>query len=261
MVHDGTDGPKFDEILPVPGASGTNLKVTWSEDGSRYAYFGRVGQEYLVMVDGKEVHRGPLSADLVSQGQTPVFQLDFTPGDRHWYLIVQTRTPGRQHYQLVIDGQAGPVSDGDLAPVWSPDGEHPAYILNRNPPTGQPHSSALIVDGKPAPYQAGEPQFTGDGLHLVTKRPGPPRTSLVDVLADGQPFMRVDGGVQLTMAPTGPGVLGVAWTPFQNGVRAAYLLVSNRKVPGSECTDNAAMSPSPRTAGRSTRGAATAGPS
>ncbi|HEY7566308.1 MAG TPA: hypothetical protein VH762_01980, partial [Gemmatimonadaceae bacterium] len=95
---------------------------------------------------------------------------------------------------------------------------------------------ALIIDGKPAPYLAGEPQWTGDSKHLFTKRTVP-GTGSTEILADGQAFARVQGSIQLYMAPTGPGVLGVAWASPPNGVRHAFLTVGNRKVPGSECSD------------------------
>lgn len=86
MVHDGVDGPRFDEVLIIQ--SGTNDKVRWSDDGSRFIYSGRVGQEYAVMVDGKEVHRGPWSPELATQGRTPVFEMGFTPRSKHWYMIL-----------------------------------------------------------------------------------------------------------------------------------------------------------------------------
>lgn len=238
LVHDGVDGPRFDQILPIPEVLGGFNKMTWSDDGSRYAYYGRVGQEYVVIVDGKEVSRGPWSAELAGQGQTPVWRLGFTPGGKHWYLIIQTRDQYRQHWQLVIDGKPGPVSDSSVEPLFSQDGEHHAYILQRNPTTGQ-RSSALILDGKPTPYQAGEPQFTADGLHLFTKRMIP-SAGATEVLADGAPFMR-GASIQLHMAPVGPGVLGVVWTPFVNSVRSTFLTVGNRKVPGSDCTASAGL--------------------
>lgn len=66
FVHNGVDGPKLDQILEIPFVGGSFTKVTWSEDGSRYAYLGRVGQEYVVMVDGKEAARGPWLSELVA---------------------------------------------------------------------------------------------------------------------------------------------------------------------------------------------------
>lgn len=239
VVHDGVDGPRFDEVLSVQNAGG--LKIVFSDDGNRHAYHGRVGQEFVVVVDGKEAARGPWDATLAQRGQTPVYQLGFTPQSKHWYMILYKSDQSRQHYQLVIDGVAGPVSQESIQPTWSPDGEHHAYILTINPATAPQARQVLVVDAKPAPYLAGEPQFTGDSKHLFTKRTVP-RTSTIEILADGQPFARVEGGIQLYTAPTGPGVLGVAWAAPPNGARHAFLTVGNRKVPGSECADNAGLS-------------------
>jgi hypothetical protein len=237
MVHDGVDGPRFDEILKL--STTTADKVQWSDDGNRFIYWGRVGQEYAVMVDGKEVHRGAWSAEAAARGQSPVFEMGFAPRSKHWYVILLNQNSSRQNYQLVIDGKPGPVSQSSIAPVWSLDGEHHAYIQQIFPITAPQPSLALIVDGKTAPYNAGEPQFTADGLHLFTKRMVP-RASLTEVLANGQPFMRAES-VQLHMSPTGPGVLGVVWSTAQNA-RVSFLTVGNRKVPGSECADNAGLS-------------------
>jgi len=119
MVHDGVDGPKFDQILDVPLVGGSFTKVTWSEDGSRYAYVGRVGQEYVVLVDGKEAARGPWLTELVARGLAPVVRVGFAPGGKHWYLVTRTANPNGQQFQLAIDGKPGPASEADIDPVFS----------------------------------------------------------------------------------------------------------------------------------------------
>jgi hypothetical protein len=236
VVYDGVDGPRFDEILAVAGNQ--NQKVIFSLDGARYAYVGRQGQEYVVMVDGKELLRG---GPWMSPGSpyTTVDQFDFTPGGKHFYFITHKLDPSRQYYQLYLDGKPGPVSNNAISSVFSADGEHHAYLIEINPVTAVRPSSALVVDGKPAGYLAGEPQFTTDGIHLFTKVlvPG---TNSYDVLVDGKSFMRV-ASAQLYMAPAGSGVLGVVWSNFQGGSRFAFLTVGNRKVPGSECAGNAGI--------------------
>jgi len=78
LVYDGADGPRFDQVLDLKN-QGSGGKVAWSEDGSRYGYHGKLGQEYVIVVDGKEVSRGPWSAELQGQGRTPVFHLGFHP--------------------------------------------------------------------------------------------------------------------------------------------------------------------------------------
>jgi Protease II len=239
LVHDGVDGPRFDQVLDLSSQSGGG-KVAWSDNGARYAYHGKLGQEYVIVVDGKEVSRGAWSAELQSQGQTPVYDLGFSPGSEHWYVIIQTRTTGRQHFQMLLDGVPGPVSQQEFRPLFSPDGQHHTYIQQINTATTPEPRYRLIVDGKPAPYLAGEMQWTSDSKYLITKRPSPGNTG-EDVLANGQPLMRVPGGVSLTMAPMGPGMLGRALTPWEGGTRSSFLLVGNRRVPGSECTNTGGL--------------------
>ena len=56
LVHDGVDGPRFDRVLTLSSRS-NGVKVAWSDDGARFAYHGKLGQEYVIVVDGKEVSR------------------------------------------------------------------------------------------------------------------------------------------------------------------------------------------------------------
>lgn len=235
LIHDGVDGPRFDRVLTLSSQS-NGIKVAWSDDGARFAYHGKLGQEYVIVVDGKEVSRGAWSAELEAQGATPVNELGFSPGGKHWYAVIQTRSTGRENFQMLLDGVAGPLSQQRFSPLFSPDGEHHTYIQQINTATTPQPRYALIVDGKPAPYLAGDMQWTGDSKYLITKRPSPGNTG-EDVLANGQPLMRVPGGVSLTMAPVGPGMLGRALTPWEGGSRSSFLLVGNRRVPGSECTN------------------------
>ena len=239
LVHDGVDGPRFDRVLTLSSQS-NGVKVAWSDDGAHFAYHGKLGQEYVIVVDGKEVSRGPWSPELEAQGATPVNDLGFSPGGKHWYAVIQTRSPGRENFQMLLDGVAGPLSQQRFTPLFSPDGEHHTYIQQINTATTPQPRYALIVDGKPAPYLAGAMQWTSDSKYLITKRPSPGNTG-EDVLANGQPLMRVPGGVELSMAPAGPGMLGRAWTPFEGGSRVSYLLVGNRRAPGSECSNSAGL--------------------
>jgi hypothetical protein len=53
VYYDGVEGPKFDQILTQASTDG----VAFSPDGNRYAYCARAGNQYVVMVDGKELTR------------------------------------------------------------------------------------------------------------------------------------------------------------------------------------------------------------
>lgn len=231
VVYDGVDGPRFDEIANLPSGSG---KIAFSEDGSRWAYIGRVGHEWVVMLDGKELIRGAPWAQ--SNSARTITQLGFTPGGKHIWFTTTSLTPQRTEHRLYIDGVPGPVSEDHITPVFSPNGERHAYNIPINPRTANP-STGLVVDGKLMPYTGGDPQFTTDGEYLFTKILVP-RSDATDILLDGKPFMRV-ASAQLHMAPVGPGVIGVVWTPFQNGNRFAFLTIGNQRVPKSECGGNA----------------------
>ena len=61
VYYDGVEGPKFDEILP----QGSNSSVAFSPDGNRYAYCARAGNQFVVMVDGKELVRSSESNEWV----------------------------------------------------------------------------------------------------------------------------------------------------------------------------------------------------
>jgi Tol biopolymer transport system component len=124
MVHDGTDGPRFDDI---PEAPGTGSPVIWSDDGARLAYIARAGQEFVIMVDGKEHARGPWADANSGANQPTVQSAAFTPGGKHfWFVRKQSDATLHTFQQLVIDGKPGPVSNAVIQPVWSNDGEHHA---------------------------------------------------------------------------------------------------------------------------------------
>lgn len=232
LVRDGVEGPRFDEILLVPQS--VSSKVVFSGDGNRYAYVGRQGQEWVVMVDGKELARGtPWSQ---STGAPSITGLGFAPGGKHLYFTTSSYgSSPRSVVRLYIDGTPGPASEEDIQPLFSPNGERHAYVITGRTQSGQ-RAQQLILDGKPSPYPGGEPQFTADGIHVFTRMPVRGADG-IDIFADGKPFMRVTGAT-LHMAPSGAGVLGVVWTPFQNGTRYAFLTVANRRVPNSECRGN-----------------------
>lgn len=222
MVYDGVDGPKFDEILKSNGKP----VVAFSPDGTRYAYVARQGQEYVYMADGKELVRLPAPAVDMTRLFSPQ-TLDFTPNSRHVYFVVSTKQPrGDNVVTLYFDGKPGPPSAEQPVLVSSPDGEHYAYIV-LDPQTKRQRT--LIVDGKQAPWQGGNPQFTGDSKHLITTRllPG----AVTEVQVDGRPWLR-GADVRLHFAPaTGLIVAAVRPNAQQN---AMFLHIGNQKVPGSD---------------------------
>ncbi|MGH7648313.1 MAG: hypothetical protein ACREND_09365 [Gemmatimonadaceae bacterium] len=229
VVYDGVDGPNFDEV--ASGANGTN--VVFSSDGAHYGYVGRQGQEYVVMVDGKELARGsPWMVPGLPYKSVDVF--DFAPAGSHFWYVIHSATGGiRPTWQMHVDAQPAEQASSDVVmPVFSPDGKHHAYVAAVR--TGGTTHQALIVDGKPASYLGGNPQWTTDGLHLFTSVPVP-RMNAVDVLVDGKPFMRA-ANVQLHMAPIGSAVAAVVGVQGPNGAQN-FLTIGNKKMAGSDCTN------------------------
>ena len=115
VVVDGVEGPRFDAIIPptfsyidprsmhalqnvvatlTPSAHGLTQSgygglgpVVFSRDGKRFAYFGRQAQEWVLMVDGKEMLRIPAegnvsAATIAGPTGTVDVRLEFTGDDQ-----------------------------------------------------------------------------------------------------------------------------------------------------------------------------------
>jgi hypothetical protein len=239
--YDGVDGPKFDEILTHPflvwspdvpgGAIGTGTEaVAFSPDGKRYLYIAREAQDFVVMVDGKEMFRTPASAAIVpiasvrngfwGEGKGPTGA--FTPDSKHVFFVLRLHLPGGGVAdQLVWDGKKGPPTQQGIQLAMSADGEHYAYVA-RNPRDAK--QWALIVDGKPAPYHGLNPLFTADGSHLYTTVDEP--TAQLTLL-DGKPWLRSNGAT-LFMAPVGDRVVAAVHAPGQS----QFLYADGKRIPG-----------------------------
>ena len=230
VYYDGVEGPKFDQILTQASTDG----VVFSPDGNRYAYCARAGNQYVVMVDGKELVRSS-----ESQGGTIVgnnCQLGFTSNNKHVYYFsgVTVTNPSTWGFtRFVFDGKPEPPND----PGWdtrelafSPDGDHYAYVWN-DPKKQKPWM--LIVDGKPAPYQGGAPQWTNDSKHLYTQKQVPGNGT--ELLFDGKPLMRAFN-FKVYIAPVGDMVV-VAVTGGTNFHPFSFLVVNGKKVPGSDTVE------------------------
>jgi hypothetical protein len=246
VIVDGVAGPKFDEIVvptfnyvdPRPFQNANintiprNLQVTFSRDGKRFAYVARQGQEWVVMADGKEMSRIP-----VTTGSE--IRLEFTGHDGQHLLLARSIYGG---YELWVDGQKWPGlyssggggSAGTVDPVVSSDGERIAYIaqIARD-------KSTVVVDGKDAGFVGDNLAFTADGKHLfAVVHEG----AITWLAVDGKPKIKTDGIAQLTMAPSGSGFTAVLQRLQPPG---QFLIVNGKKVEGSDCQsiDKVVLSP------------------
>jgi len=197
VLMDNVPGPQFDDLVAVSGEKfwqpsqmlhpeaerpeddsndRSSAPVVFSDDGSRWAYVGRAGNQLVVMLDGKELSRIPFSEEAITS-------LSFTPGGKHLRYIQTVQVhdqsgDSRRDTRLVVDGRKATVGADNLRAgevIWSPDGEHFAFIAK----SGDRLSDRLVVDNKVDPpelqfpgyaLEHTRPLFTGDSAHLITVR-------------------------------------------------------------------------------------------
>jgi hypothetical protein len=244
VIVDDVAGPKFDEILtlPVPyvdprpfeaegraaGTMAINVHpiapVTFSRDGKRFAYVARLGQEWVLMADTKEVLRLPVTngADL---------RLEFTGDDGKHLLFARSVYAG---YELWVDGQKWPGyfgsggggTEGTIDPLTSPDGMHIAYVASMDQ---RGEKRALIVDGKDAGYLGDNLQFTADSKHLLCINRAPKGQA---VLIDGKSLFAARQILHVHVPPAGNRFIFVL-THFSkdgNSAEGSFLLVDGKPV-------------------------------
>ena len=183
ILMDGVPGPVFNELIWVkgprfnridrmrhyqntrggePDMKVRNAPVIFSDDGTRFAYVGRQGNQYVVMLDGKEFARGPY-------GPSAVENLCFLPGSNRLAYIVKVPEP-RDHQveyfrgtRLVVEGDENPpvLSLAQVPISFSSDGQHYAYVGEFPPVTNRSweHAYHLVVDGKVDPVAYSAPGF------------------------------------------------------------------------------------------------------
>ncbi|HEX2854426.1 MAG TPA: hypothetical protein VHO24_14410 [Opitutaceae bacterium] len=222
LVHNANAGGKF---------NGSPSAVIFSETGSRYAYIGRQGNEYVVIHDGKEAGRGARN-DLSLQ-HSP---LGLSPKGNFVFWGEMKTEVGRGQYRLVVNGKPEPwAGHQDLKPVFSPDDRHYAY----NAGTVEDHQKqVLIVDGKVANYVGHTPQWTADGKILLTIAPNNV------VLVDGKPGPYA--GIQIEKIT--PSTVGSRFAVIMRKRNVNYegvgtLYLDGKEVPGTDGAMDISFSP------------------
>lgn len=235
VLYDTQAGPKYDQISLINGGS----PVVFSRDGNRWAYCGQVGSDWSVMVDGNEFWKG---SNAISGLQGDACGIGFTSNSKHVYYSVVVPNPKSSSgpvYAFTFDGKSIPAMY-NVQPAFSPDGDHYASLWIE-PVNNNPHAQ-LYVDGQPAPYTAGAPQWSGDSKHLYTQRPvnGPNGAQVAtDILLDGKPLFRANGGnATLYMAPGTDLMVAIVRENMNLPTSTSYLIVGGKKVPGSEKSPN-----------------------
>lgn len=219
---DGVEGPKIDEYLgtggiPMSPPGYGNLPFAWSDDGTRWAYLAKMGSEYVVMVDGKEFARGPIS------NEVGVRDLKFSAGGKH--LLYCTFEKQGAEVRAVIDGKAGPVSGLQPEVVFSPDGTQWAYTGNE--PGKYPEVKWAVVGERQVKHFGDNLEFTGNG-HLVARTIG---SGFQGLTLDGKPVIQVANIQSVWVSKTG-GMIAAVVMPKPN--TPAVLTLNGKAVPGTE---------------------------
>jgi hypothetical protein len=185
IVLNGREGPKYDDITsPV-----------FSFDSRHFAYGARKDGKSLVVTDGKE---GPSFAM-----SSPIDAIKFAPADDRlgyvankgdtggWVVVIDGKavsvyayiigttltfnpngkgfayvaTADRNGVMVVDENRPGPVFDGILGPVYSPDGKHIAYAAKKA------NRLSLFLDGQAGPEleysDISDLSYSADGKHLM----------------------------------------------------------------------------------------------
>jgi len=179
VVVNGTEGPVFDEFIPMGGSSFNSPdSVLFSPDGKSQAYAVRVGDNYSVVRDGKELFRGPL-ANRPFQGTTG--QLRMSPGGKHVYFMdMVSPAPSQNAWRLVVNGKPGPLSSNNnsFSISFSPDDSRWVYTAAKF--GGARDERLMVVDGKEVTNPGQITRFTADNK-LVTVSPDPQGTWTLNI--------------------------------------------------------------------------------
>jgi hypothetical protein len=237
IVCDGEAGPKFESIItpslsfvdPRPTfasgqAGATPRPVTFSRDGSRYAYVGKQGAEWILIADGKEVVHIPAGTEL---------RLEFT-GDSGKHLLMSSAV--FNGFELWVDGQKWPGiyqsggggSVGTADPMISPDGTRIAYMaqIARD-------KRSLIIDGQDAGYSADNLQWSPDGKHLlgISQDKG-----AMHLLIDGKAVVHARGITRVYLPPVGGRmIMAMVHLDQKTNTQGQFLWVDGKPVETSGC--------------------------
>jgi len=183
---DGEVGPAFDRFLTAKGSpmlgrtqfpalhgqDTFDHPVQFSMDGKRYGYVGLVGDDYVVVIDGKEVHRAPFSVDALAANPMTI---QFSPTGKRYWFVARHDLPGeRPGHCLFMDGKVVPLRLGQAnfsGVVFSQDDTRYALL---------PGHGEIILNGKRAGYSARPQTFLPDGRLLAVNDAG--------TLLDGKPL-------------------------------------------------------------------------
>ncbi|HXP59282.1 MAG TPA: hypothetical protein VN829_02265 [Dongiaceae bacterium] len=189
VLYDGVEGPRIEALLTgvMGGIFQTaaywtgQVPILFSNDGSHWAYSAKMGDEFVVMLDGKELARGPINPN--TQANVP---LTFSEGGKHLYYM---DADAQGKYRIVVDGKPGPAVHVPPQLVLSPGGQHYAYLGYER---STPLPNWAVVDGRQVNFFGDNLQYTGLGV-LVSR-----------MSADGAAILVLNGKPSLKAARLDP---------------------------------------------------------
>ena len=226
QIHvDGVAGPKIDGLLTTPSASslfrapgywGGQVPVVFSDDGAHCAYMAKVSEEYVVMLDGKELARAPLKQIMVT-----TLPLTFSSGGKHLFYGDQDE---KGQYVVMVDGKPGPAMKNLPNIVFSPNGVHYAYVgeYSRN---GQGVWS--VADGRQVNFFGDQLQYTP--RNVLISQVGLGGTNIF--LLNGKPEIKAARFDPMWISKDGAQIAMVI-TPYQGA--QSFLTVNGKTVQGTE---------------------------
>jgi hypothetical protein len=236
VLLDGVAGPTFDQLLAADGSphivqsrdareltlTQNFIPVVFSDDGTHCGYFARVGDEYIAVLDGKEIGRGKCRV----AGRADVGgKLSFSPESKHMYYFEVDQTHG---CRLMMDGRPESWSSDLPQVIFSSDGAHWAYVgttedaARKKTPWG-------VVDGQQVKFFGQPLGFTAKGRLVSVILDEAKR--LFTLLFDGKPLIQ---GVNVRLAwisPLGEQVAAIVQPKYD---APSVLTIDGKPVPGTE---------------------------
>ena len=197
IIMDGAAGPLIDSLIfNVTGSiyrpsmyGNAPIPVIFSKDGAHWAYMAKQGDDYVVMLDGKELARGPINSYTLAGG----LNLTFSALGQHLFW---SDTDAQHQYTIVVDGKAGPPMRTLPQLYLSPDGNHYAYVNYNRDGTG----AWAFVDGRQVNYFGDNLQYTAKNVLLSTMRTPDNNNILV---INGKPEIKAYAFNQTWISPDG----------------------------------------------------------
>ena len=225
IMMDGVAGPKIDNLIFNIAGDQYRLENSWvnmaipvifSKDGAHWAYMAKQGDEFVVMLDGKELARGPINTHNLGSS----LNLTFSANGQHLFW---SEDDAQNNYVIVVDGKPGPPMSTVPQLVLSPDGSHYAYINYNRDGTG----AWAFVDGRQVNYFGEIVQYTGRNNLVSTMRTPDGNTVL---LLNGKPEIKANSFQKITISPDGKEIAMVI-TPQPNA--PSFLMVNGKQVAGT----------------------------